>query len=499
MNIYSAEKIRDWDRYTIQHTPIQSLDLMERAAYKCFYWITKNIEHSCVFHVFCGTGNNGGDGLVIARYLKEYGYRVCVHLVWYSNEGSADFKANLERLQAIDAEIYHHREAQKHESFEVASRDVIIDAIFGSGLNRAPDGIARQVIGEINKSNVLVISIDIPSGLFCGYNSEENLQLAIKADVTLTFQCPKLSFLLPASGERVGYFEILDIGLLPEYELEVGTEYKFLDSERIVSILKERKKFSHKGSYGHAVIHAGAKGMAGAAVLASSAALKTGVGLITVRTCEENRAIVQTSVPEAMYSDINSSTPKLFQPNITHAIGPGLGTEEQSVKFFQDLLSVVDAPIVIDADAINILSQNRDLLTDLPQGSILTPHPKEFERLVGTWSSEKEKTELLLSFCEKYKVNVVLKGAHTCIATTEGELHFNSTGNSALATGGSGDVLTGMVVGFLSQAYTPIEAAQLAVYMHGLSADIGILEITPESFTSSDIINYISHAFELIE
>jgi NAD(P)H-hydrate epimerase len=466
---------------------------MERAATKCFDWIIKNYSSETEFAIFCGVGNNGGDGLVIARLLKQANYKVTVYIVEFSDNYSPDFKTNLERLENVEVNYLN----QDKYRFVLRPNVVVVDAIFGSGLTRSIDGFITEIVHQINKEEI--VAIDLPSGLFAEDNRENNFDNIVKAKTTLTFQQPKLAMLFPQNYFFVGEWIVLPIGLHQGFIEGLHTTSYVTIITDIKKILKPRAKFSHKGTFGHALLIAGSKGKMGAAILSAKACLRAGVGLLTVHIPTKGLEIMQTALPEAMCrtsdeNDFIADVPELSAYNAI-GIGPGLGMEKQTQNAFKLLIQNANFPLVIDADALNILSENKTWLAFLPQESILTPHPKEFERLVGKWDSDEERLELLQQFAIKHQVIVVLKGANTSIALPSGNIYFNSTGNVGMATAGSGDVLTGIITSLLAQRYLPSEAAILGVYLHGLAGDIAKENLTEFGIIASDIIDALPKAY----
>ncbi len=504
MKILSAQDIQKVDRYTIEHEPIASIDLMERAAYKCTEWIVENYTNDKSFHFVCGTGNNGGDGFAIARMLFQKGYKVSVTWVHFSLTFSEDCQVNVELLAHIGLPFQILNEDNQIINFE---EDCIVDAIFGIGLNKPSSGIAKRAIQQINASTSAVISIDIPSGLMCEDNANNPLDGIVKAHITLTFQQPKLSFLLPDTGIFVGEFHVLDISLNQSYIETLTTHYYFLTTKDVVKLVPIRSKFSHKGTYGHALLCAGSYGKMGAAVLAGKSALRSGVGLLTLHIPNCGYDIVQSTVPEAMvitdkYSSHLSMAWENFSIFSAVGIGPGLGTNEETVKFVHDVLHSYTRPMVIDADAINILGSHPTLLEKVPKNSIFTPHLKEFKRLLQLTNddfSSFEILELQRTWSIENQHILILKGAHTSISLPNGELWFNSTGNPGMATGGSGDVLTGILTALLAQDMEVNKAALLGVYAHGLAGDLAMKQHGQIGVIASDIIQCLPMAFEYIK
>jgi NAD(P)H-hydrate epimerase len=502
MNIIPAADIRKADQYTIEHEPISSTDLMERAAGKCVEWIDQNIElkDSKVF-LFVGIGNNGGDGLVIARQLAERGVDVYVYILRFSEKASQDFQLNYDRLAGIDLKINELKDDKIELS--IGHNDVLIDAVFGSGLNKAVSGWLKGVFDKINKVSCLKIAIDIPSGLFAEDNRDNDLTAIIRADVTLTFQTPKLAFLMESSGQFCGDWTVLDIGLNEQFLSEIKSNYQTIDQEFLSPMLKEREKFGHKGSYGHALIIAGSKGKMGASVLATRACLRSGIGLLTNLCPAMGYEIIQNSIPEAMSlvsdgQDFIKGCPDDLTPYNVIGVGPGLGQYDSAPVFLLKLFRSFKNPMVLDADALNVLSNNKELISSIPKESILTPHPGEFRRLVGTWKNDFDKLEKQLAFSANYKVILVLKGAHTCITEPNGQVYFNTTGNPGMATAGSGDVLLGIITGLLGRGYNSLQAAQLGVYLHGLAGDFAASQFGEESMVAGDIISHLADGFQYI-
>ena len=501
MKILTAEQQRLLDVYTITNEPISSTELMERAAGRCFQNIISKFDNTHDFIVFCGPGNNGGDGLVISRLLFLNGYNVKVFIVCITDKYSPDFLINEFRLKEIGLKPTYIKSKADLDN-TISYGDIIIDTIFGTGLSKPVSGIAEAVINKINLSNATVISIDIPSGLFCEDNAINNFENIVKASHTLTFQAPKLSFLFAENFIFVGNWEVLDIGLNQNFINSLAVKNFYITADFIKSIYKKRYKFSHKGTYGHSLIIAGSKGKIGAAILASKACLRAGSGLITAHVPSHSSNIMQSALPEAMLSidsDANmfSENPKLdFYTSI--GVGPGIGTDKITANAFKQLIQNVKIPLVIDADGLNILAQNKTWLGFLPPNSILTPHPKEFERLFGKKENSLERLSLLKEVSFKFQVYVILKGANTIIVSPNGNCFFNSTGNPGMATAGSGDALTGIITGLISQGYTSLEAAVFGVYLHGLAGDFAADALSMEAMIASDIIANLSKAFLII-
>ncbi len=500
MKILTAEQIRTADTYTIAHEPIKSIDLMERAANTCSQWVTERFPKQTHFLVICGTGNNGGDGLAIARKLISDGYMVETVIVPFFSKESEDFSVNKKRLEEIkNIKITKIKEA---EDISISHAVVIIDALLGSGLSKPAEGKLSEVIQKINSFHLPVISIDMPSGLPMEDAGKFDKKNIIRASFTLTFEIPKLSFMFADNAENVGEFYLLDIGIDKKFLSEQESSNNWVTHAMIAQILKPRARFSHKGTYGHALLIAGGYGKIGAAVLGAKSCLRSGVGLLTTHIPKCGYQIMQTSVPEAMAltdeQENEFSGIKDISPYNSIGIGPGIGTSDITAKGVKMLIQQALVNMVIDADALNILSENKTWLSFLKPGTIITPHPGEFARLAGKSDTAYEAYIKQRDFAVKYGVYVILKGAYTSVATPNGEVYFNSTGNPGMATAGSGDTLTGIILGLLAQGYTPLHASILGVYIHGLAGDIAAQEFGENALIAEDITNYLGLAFQQI-
>ena len=489
--ILTPEQIQKADAYTIKNEPISSLDLMERASENCFNWINNRLQGNPLpIKVFCGIGNNGGDGLVISRLLHNHGYNVKTYIVNFSKNRSDDFLANYEKLKEYG--FWPKMINSEADLPTISENDMVIDAIFGIGLNSSPQGIAKETIKHINASNAYVLSIDMPSGLFAN-KPITNTESVVKAFQTLTFEVPKLAFYLPDNQDYSVNTEIIPIGLDASFIVSQKTDYHVIEKKNITNKYKFRSKFSHKGNFGHSLLIGGSFGKIGAVTLTSKAALKIGSGLVTAYIPKCGYSILQTAIPEVMVEVDSDKEIEYFNFKTTPSvigIGIGMGKSAKTQKGFHQFLKLNKNPLVLDADALNILSENKKWLELLPKNSVLTPHPKELERLLGKWKNDYEKLQLMQKFTSKHQVVLVSKGYHTAICNGE-SVYFNTTGNPALATAGSGDVLTGIITGLLAQHYNALDASIIGVYLHGKTADIAMQEHTYETFTASDIIAYL--------
>jgi NAD(P)H-hydrate epimerase len=498
MKILTTEQIRRADAYTITHEPVPSLDLMERAALGLARYIEKQPWNFKNIRIFAGYGNNGGDGMALARLLSDKGRYVNLYLITPEKSWSPDAKANLNRLpEEENLEInYPH---QVSDFPEIEEGDLIIDAIFGTGLSSEPIGLIADLIDHINNSNAPVLSIDIPSGLFGEDNRSNSRKHIVRAFQTLTFEFPKLAFFLPENHAYVGEWKVIPIGLHPDFTRGLPTQWNFTSLEDARRWLKVRGKFSHKGSLGHSLLIAGSTGKAGAAVLAASACIRSGSGLTTVMIPGSANSIVQTAVPEAM--TIPDSDPDRWTqiPDLTPfnslGVGPGIGVDTFTWSAMDKILNSCRMPLVLDADALNLMALNPGTLLRLPNNSILTPHPGEFKRLFGDDPDDFTRILRLKDLSIFYRIVLILKGAHTAVAGPDGSVWLNTTGNPGMATGGAGDVLTGLITGLLAQGYEPVIAARLGVFIHGLAGDLAAENVGQEAMKAGDIVEHIGKAY----
>lgn len=500
MRLYNAAQIREWDQFTIRHEPITSIDLMERAATQCLSWLEQHGFVKVPIHIFCGKGNNGGDGLAIARLLAEKGTAVTVFILEFGNRGTEDFQVNLSRLHQYPAIEIHF--IQDPGTFhELAPGSIIIDALLGTGLTRPLEGVTAELVKHMNNSGCQIISIDMPSGLPADRPVKGGP--AVEADYTLSFQCYKPAFLVAENANYLGELYILDIGLSDDFTPSVDLPYSLIGEKDIKKIYRKRLRFSHKGHFGHALIIAGSYGKMGAAVLSARACLRAGCGLLTCHIPSSGYGIMQESVPEAMViTDFNSSmVTALNEPFSGYdaiGLGPGIGTARETRDMIKSLLKGIDKPIVVDADGLNCLALDKTLFKSIPPGSLLTPHPREFDRLFGESISDYDRLELATEQAKKTKCHIILKGHHSCIACPSGKSYFNTTGNAGMATAGSGDVLTGILTACIGQGYPPEQAAVLGVYLHGLAGDIAAESGSIEGLIAGDIIASLPLAFKRI-
>ncbi|WEK70151.1 MAG: NAD(P)H-hydrate dehydratase [Candidatus Chryseobacterium colombiense] len=494
MKIFTAKKIRQCDEFTIANEPVSSILLMERAAESCVNWILENCKIHKSFAIFCGNGNNGGDGLAMARLLYLKGFDVDVFVKEIKGNFSQDAAINYQKLK--DFSGIHIIEFRDFQQEKITDHTIFIDAVFGTGLSRKIEGEELKIINELNSLQNIKISIDIPSGLFADENLDED-SAVFKADYTLSFQFWKRSFLYPETGKYTGKVVILDIGLHPQYINETHTSHFTIDDEGIEKIFKTRNEYSHKGSFGKAGIIGGSYGKIGAAVLSVKAALKSGAGLVFAYSPKCGYETLQTSSPEAMFIEGGKDYIENIETDqdIVLGIGPGLGTHQETEVSLLKFLRGYSSPLVLDADALNIISKNPSFIQLIPENSIITPHPKEFERLFGKTKDSFERSDLAVQKAVELKIYIVLKDHHTQVVTPEGNIFYNITGNSGLAKGGSGDILTGILTSLLAQGYSSENAAVLGVWLHGKSADFAAEKHSKESMQPSDVIKELETTF----
>lgn len=500
MKIFTSAQIRELDHYTIEHEPIKSIDLMERAAEALTKTITELWDTETPFIVFAGPGNNGGDALAVTRKLINNGYSAKAYLFNVKGTLSPDCNINKERLREMGNEALIEI-TREFEPPTLTRETVVIDGLFGSGINKPLGGGFAAMVNYINQSESKVVSIDIPSGLMTEDNSFNVQQNIIRADLTLTLGMKKLCMMMADNKKFIGKLEVLDIGLSKEFIDKTEAQCSILEEHTVRSMMKERSDYAHKGSMGHALLIAGSYGMAGAAILASKACLRSGAGKLTIHTPFKNNDIMQISVPEAiMQPDSNEENfSSLPDTNLYDAIGvgPGLGTSDSSAIALVSLIRSAKKSMVIDADALNILATHRTWIQQLPEGLIYTPHPKEFDKFYGSEAAnDYDRLMKARDMAQRLQGYIILKGHHSALCIPNGQIIFNSTGNAGMATAGSGDVLTGILTALLARGYTPKEAAMIGMYLHGLAGDYAARDLGMESLIASDIIQYLPKAFK---
>lgn len=494
LKILSAAQMRIVDSKTILHEGISPSELMERAAEACVEWLLACKPQSQVIYIVCGLGNNGGDGLAVTRFLRERGFAATAYVVEYEGTMSEDAREQMNRLHSRYADSLKYIETIR-DFPTLNSECLIIDALLGSGTTRETSGLLAATIQYINQSGAYILAIDLPSGLMADASTPNDWQV-IKARQTLSFECPKWALLWPENEQYVGQWQLLSIGLNVPAILESGSHAELIDHNWLKSHIKMRSQFAHKGMSGRVLLVAGSRGHIGAAILAARGCLRSGVGLLTVHLPECGYMPVQTAVPEAMVeADMHPhiwSEHLNIAPYDVIALGPGLGQDILTERALDHLFTQVTPPLVLDADAINMIAKLPERLQALPAHSILTPHLKEFERLVGCVAANSfERHAQQLEFSKRYQVYIVLKGAYTCISTPDGRAYFNTTGNPGMAKGGSGDVLTGVIAALLAQGYSPLIACLWGVYAHGHAGDRAAQEKGQMAMLPSDLIDQL--------
>ncbi len=496
MKILSPKQLKEADEHTIKFENITSWELMERASLRAVEQILKITDKTQIVSVLAGSGNNGGDGLAIAYHLIQHDYEVNIYLLKYNDDLSPDCHKNLERIhneKSCKVTIFN----SQTNNINIKANDVIIDAVFGIGLNRDLPKFVEEILKYANEYNAIKIAIDVPSGLFLSQLTPKNA-IVFQADFTLTFQCPKLNFFLPDYGNCVGKVLVIDIGLEKNFISNLDYNKHYIDDDYAFKLLKTRQRFTHKGHYGHLLIIGGQYGMMGSVCLTTKAAFNSGVGKVSVLSPKCGVEILQNTIPEAMVIPSKNNefiTPVKFESNYTTiCIGMGLGLNKAAVDTVEFAITHAKTPMVIDADALNILSKNKILLKKLPSKSILTPHQGELKRLIGEWKDDYDKIQKIKRFTQKYDVILVSKDAYTFVFYYD-KFYINSTGNAGMATAGSGDTLSGIISSLLAQNYTPLEASLLGVYLHGKAADLYVQDYDEYSLTASDIIEFLKKAF----
>ena len=500
MKIFTSAQIHELDKYTIQHEPIKSIDLMERASKAIAEAIMRRWTNQTPIVTFAGPGNNGGDALAVSRMLATQGYNVRVYLFNITGRLSDDCAANRQRVRECKRIKELMEVTTKFDPPALEAGDLVIDGLFGSGINKPLAGGFAALVKYINQCPARVVSIDMPSGLMTEDNSYNVRANIIRADLTLTLHGKKLSMFLADCQEFLGEIQVLDIRLSDEYVQKTDAAYSLLEESDIRPRILHRDDFAHKGSMGNALLIAGSYGMSGAAILASRACLRSGAGKVTVHTPRKNYGIMQVSVPEAVLQMDHEET--YFSESVDTddfdalGIGPGLGQQENTAIALITQLKRTQCPIIADADALNILANHRAWIPQLPKGIILTPHPKEFDRLSSVASNGSyERLQRAKDLAQNIHCYIILKGHYSALCLPDGHVVFNPTGNSGMATAGSGDVLTGIITGLLARGYQRRNACEVGMYLHGLAGDIAAKELGRESLVAGDIIRYLPKAF----
>jgi ADP-dependent NAD(P)H-hydrate dehydratase / NAD(P)H-hydrate epimerase len=498
MKIFATKQIAEIDKFTIENEPIADIDLMERAAMQITNWLVQRFSTEQKMVFLAGPGNNGGDALAIARQMAYFDYNCEAYLLNFGKDLKGSPAINWKRLED-QGKVKLVKIGQAEDFPKTEPADVLIDGLFGSGLSRPLEGLPAGVVKKMNALPNTTVAIDIPSGMMGEDNSGTNPEHIVRANFTLTFQFPKISFLFAENELFTGIWEVLPIGLHPEGIAQTLSDFYFIEKKDIKGMIPARSKFAHKGTFGHALLIAGSCGKMGASVLASKACLRSGVGLLTAHVPHFGYSIIQTTVPEAMVSIDDHDSIFTGMPDLTPftaiGVGPGIGLKSNTKKALKELFEKAKVPLVLDADALNILAENKDWLHDLPENSILTPHPGEFKRLAGESENSWQQIQKQLQMAKELKVIIVLKGAFTTITLPNGKLYFNSTGNPGMATAGSGDSLTGIILGLVAQHIPPEHAAIAGVFLHGLAGDLAACNTSENALIAGDITDFLGEAF----
>ncbi len=503
MKIFTSQQIRDLDQYTIEHEPIESINLMERAASAITRAIAEEWNNVHPVVVFAGPGNNGGDALAVARMLGGQGYRVTAYLFNTTGNISDDCATNRDRLAAMGDVVELIEITDKFEPPALVEDMLVVDGLFGSGLNKPLTGGFASLVKYINSSPAEIVSIDVPSGLMAEDNTNNISTNIIRAELTLTLQQPKLSFLFAENQQYIGRLRVLDIRISAEGIRNTDARFSILEEKDICAMLKDRDAFAHKGTMGNALLIAGCYGMAGAAVLATKACMRSGAGKVTVNTPQCNMMIMQTAVPEAVVMPVNAENhfAEAIATEVYDAvgIGPGIGQSEQTAVAMIAQIRRTQCPIVIDADAINILGNHRSWVQQLPQGIIMTPHPKEYDRLDDESANSHERLMKASAMAKRLQAYIIVKGRYSALCLPDGQVVFNPTGNAGMATAGSGDVLTGIITSLLARGYKRHQACMIGMYIHGLAGDMATETLGEESVIASDIVRHLPKAFKYLK
>jgi NAD(P)H-hydrate epimerase len=512
MRILSAESMREVDRTAIEDLGIPSMVLMENAALGVVDAIGEIYGDAESAAIFCGPGNNGGDGLAIARHLAVRGYEVRVFLMPSRGlRGDAEVQLGICRRQGLHIQDVAS-EGDLLEALESAREsDLIVDALFGTGLARPLEGLYAELVEELNDLDVPVVSVDLPSGL--NGSRPTPLGLHVEADLTVTFAAPKMAHVFPPASEAVGELVVADLGIPPELVDEVeeaGGALYLLREEELVDLLPPREPGTHKGDYGHALIVAGSPGKGGAAILAARAAVRAGAGLVTAAVPEPVLTVVDLGSIESMTLGLPCQGSGQIAAAAADrvlaaaagksvvALGPGLGQEPETAETIRRIVLETELPLVLDADGVNAFAGRAGELRDRSAETVLTPHPGELGRLLGIPTSEVQGDRIgaVRRAAAETGAVVVLKGYRTLVATPEGEINVNPTGNPGMASGGTGDVLTGLIAGLVAQGLEVLDAALLGVYLHGLAGDLAVLESGEVGMNAGDLVDFLPAAFQ---
>ncbi|MCF8025845.1 MAG: NAD(P)H-hydrate dehydratase [Desulfobacteraceae bacterium] len=515
MYILTADEMREMDRRTIENFGLPGRLLMEnagRGAVRAIFSVWPDV-YTRSAAVIAGKGNNGGDGFVIARYLFQHGVDVSVYLLAERGRVKGDAAANLELIETLGLQVTEMPDELSFSQYkeEIAGNDLLIDAILGTGLDSEVKGYFREVIDFMNNSRTPVFSVDIPSGLHT--ETGRPCGICVRADATATFAFPKLGHMLLPGAEYTGRLTIVDIGIPPYIVQSAEPKHQLLTAGWIRSQLAARDLQTHKGQTGHVLAAAGSPGKTGAAAMTAMSALRAGAGLVTLAVAESINHAVETLATEVVTHPLADDKKgalgggnadeilSLLSDKKCLALGPGIGTLETTAQLVGTLIEKSPVPLVIDADGLNCLAQNPKVLAKKQSDLVLTPHPGEMARLADTTAAEIQEDRIAAAreYAKKHGVYLVLKGARTVAAMPDGNIFVNPTGNPGMASGGMGDVLTGMIAGFIAQGKSPGIACRLAVYLHGASADLLAEKRGPFGYIATDIMNHLPETIKAVK
>ena len=476
MKIFTTDGIRRIGEKTVEQQEISTLDLQERAAAAVTYELMARWRTGKRMVFFAGPGDNGGDTLAVARMLHEQGYHPEVYLF---NIRSSRLSRNCSTQRDRLAELPDIDFIEVTDTFnppELGSSDVVIDGLFGSGLLSPLHGGYTALVQYINNSDAYVVSIDVPSGLFGEWNMGSDHRNIVRADLTLTYQFRRLSFFFAENAEFVGECKLLDLEMSNESIVSTPTDFYLIERDDVRAMLRDRDPFCNKYDNGSLLLVAGSYGMMGSAVLAARGAMRSGAGLVTVHAPRRGYEILQTAVPEALFepdrNEVFTTEINLKRRHSVVALGPGIGTSDETLDAVDTFLKNFRLPCLLDADALNCIASRPMLLRSIPRKSIITPHAAEFDRLFGSHTTDEERLKKAIDVSRLYEITIVLKGHHTMSVFPTGEVYINSSGNAGMATAGSGDVLTGVIGSLIAQGYEPDYAVVIGVYLHGYAGDL---------------------------
>ncbi len=503
MKIFTTDQIKKIERATFESEGVTSLQIIDRVAEGVVAEVISLLSSQSRIAVFAGPGNNGADALAAARMLYEQGYRPQVFLFNIGGDKlSAECRTCRDRLLEVMPDADFTEVVKQFNRPQLTPNHIVIDGLFGTGLREGLNGGFRELVKYIDDSRAFVISIDIPSGLFGDWNPNAVHRNMMHADMTLAVQFPHLSFFMAENAEVVGQWKTIDVGLSPTDIRKTTAPFYLVERSDVRKLLRQRPEFCSKADFGSAMLVAGSYGMMGAAVLAARGALRSGCGKVSVYSPRCGYEIMQTSAPEAMFvasnSDIHISSIRLPQSYTTIGVGPGIGTADATVDALEQFLQERKEPVVLDADALNCIAKRQSLLHRVPVLSVLTPHAGEFDRIFGQQPNAEARLVKAIEVARYHNILIVLKGRYTTIIRPDGRLYFNSTGNPAMATPGSGDVLTGVITSLMAQGYRPEVAALCGVYIHGLAGDMAADVEGQYGVTAGDIAANIGRAIKSV-